>query len=355
MASASNKFQGVFATGSTSGSTPDAPSSNTRSHQGRGSTSEASDTSPTTSRAGMKRTVSAVSTAEGDDVLIVDDEDDAIHLLEADGVDGGVHVHGHPAVTNSRKHAKRASLLTAEELKKAEHDHRHLAAVTHETRHHHHIEEVERSREVDRHVHHVQHHVQPLLDTQTTPEKKTRKDIGLTEIREAHVGTDADRAQFAALKVGRDTIGEVDHKATVIDHGEKVRERVHNHVHHLVQPEIVREIHDTERQITYIPTHVVTHEAPVIHTSTVLKPMRIDQYVQSGGTLTSNLQHNYHLLDSLHPAASSSTSSVAGETCARVVRGPGEEYVERLGLSRYKVRDASPFERAEIHRSATPV
>ncbi|GAA6039863.1 hypothetical protein JCM8097_006768 [Rhodosporidiobolus ruineniae] len=331
MSSASTKFTGVFPE-----TTPDAPSSNTRSH-GRGSSADAS---PTAARASFKRTVSAVSTASAAD----EDEDDDIHLLEVDHADGGVHVHGHAAVSNSRKHAKRASLLTAEEAKKASHDHRHLAAVTHETHHHHHIEEVERTRDVDRHVHHVQHHVQPLLDTQTTPEKKTRENVGLTEIREAHVGTDAGRAQFAALKIARDSLAEVDHKTTVIDHGEKVRERVHHHLHHVIQPEIIREVHDTERKITHIPTHVVTHEAPVIHTSTVLKPMRVDQYVQSGGTLTSTLRHDYHLLDGF-----------AGVACERVVQGPGEEIIERLGLSRYKTRDASPFEHAEMRRSATPV
>ena len=64
----------------------------------------------------------------------------------------------------------------------------------HETVHHHETEEVLRQKEVDRHVHHVQHHVQPINVTDHQNEIHHERNVPLTNIREKHVATDDDVA-----------------------------------------------------------------------------------------------------------------------------------------------------------------
>lgn len=84
----------------------------------------------------------------------------------------------------------------------------------------------------------------------------------------------------------------------VIDNGETVREDVQHHVHHVVQPVIERESKhfqnvtatithkllaiDRHRIHTVIPTHHVTHEAPIVHQSHHHEPMTMEQFTKLG-------------------------------------------------------------------------
>ncbi|GAA5824103.1 hypothetical protein JCM11251_001523 [Rhodosporidiobolus azoricus] len=212
-------------------------------------------------------------------------------------------------------------LVSEREAAKATHDHQHLAPVTHETRHHHEVEEVERQREIDRHVHHVQHHVQPVLDTQHSAEQHHQKNVPTTEIRENHVATNEDKAQFAALNREHDSVQEAAREKTIIDKGEQVRVNKHDHVHHVVQPIIERDVHTHDRQHTTVPIHQETHEAPIVHQSQQHAPLRMDEFVKGGGDLNSGLKHSADLLD------------VTGKECERTVDGPAETLVSNLGLS----------------------
>ncbi|GAA5935625.1 hypothetical protein JCM1841_007014 [Sporobolomyces salmonicolor] len=240
------------------------------------------------------------------------------------------------AVTHIREHAqppahhhqqpKRDSLLSDEDAKAATHDHKHLAPVTHETRQYHEVEEVERQREVDRHVHHVQHHVQPVLDTQHAAEVQHEKVHPETRIRERHVATDEDKAAFAGLKTAEDSVVEAPREKVILDKGEKVVEKVSHHVHHIVQPVIERDTHEHHRIHTVIPVHQTTHEAPIVHASVQHEPMALKDFIAGGGDLQSTLKHD--------PAALLRTSSSAESAeCVREVSGPGEALVQQLGLS----------------------
>ncbi|BGP38613.1 hypothetical protein JCM10450v2_002562 [Rhodotorula kratochvilovae] len=227
--------------------------------------------------------------------------------------------HAHPP---AHKHhlPGRDAVLSEADAKQATHDHQHLAPVTHETRHTHEVEEIERQREIDRHVHHVQHHVQPVLDTQHAAEVQHEKAVPVTEINERHVATDEDKAQFASLNTAKDTVVEAPREKVIIDKGEQVRENVSHHVHHVVQPSIERDVHEHHRIHTVVPIHQTTHEAPVVHASVLHEPLSLKDFVAGGGDLKSTLKHDADKLLN------------RGE-CERTVDGPAETLVEQLGLA----------------------
>lgn len=212
-------------------------------------------------------------------------------------------------------------LLNEADAKAATHDHQHLAAVTHEHHQRHEVEEVERQREVDRHVHHVQHHVQPVLDTQHEKEQHHEKIVPETNIREKHVATDEDKAMLASLNTAKDEYTEGPSEKIILDKGEKVHENVHHAVHHVVQPVIERDTHEHHVTHTTIPIHQETHEAPIVHQSVAHEPMALKDFVSGGGDLKSTLKHDGSLLE-----------KTTGSDCTREVTGPGEQITSALGL-----------------------
>ncbi|GAA6038870.1 hypothetical protein JCM8097_000544 [Rhodosporidiobolus ruineniae] len=231
------------------------------------------------------------------------------------------HEHAHPP---AHKHNQpvRDGILSEADAKAATHDHQHLAPVTHETHYHHEIEEIERQREVDRHVHHIQLHEQPVLDTQHAAEQHRQKVVPVTEIKEAHVATEEDKAQFAALNTAKDQFVEAPKEKVIIDKGEQVVENVSHAVHHIVQPVIERDTHEHHRIHTVIPIHATVHEAPIVHSSVQHEPMSLKDFTAGGGDLSSKLKHDANLLVNKHNA-----------DCQRTVDGPAETLVEQLGLT----------------------
>jgi len=201
------------------------------------------------------------------------------------------------------------------------HDHKHLNHVVHKDVRHVEVEEVERQREVDRHVHHVQHHVQPVLDKQVQDEVHHTNAVPVTEINERHSSTNEDRSLFQGLAAQhKDTEVHRGKERTVVDLGEKVHENVHHHVHHVTQPVIEKEIVDRHRIHTVIPVHHTTHEAPVIHKSSVHEPVTMDSFLQGGGKLGSGITHE-------------NAGVLATDNCERSVDGVGEKLAQDLHLS----------------------
>ncbi|GAA5978812.1 hypothetical protein JCM21900_002372, partial [Sporobolomyces salmonicolor] len=136
-------------------------------------------------------------------------------------------------------------VLSPEDAKNAEHDHKYLEPVVHERRHIHTIEELERHRSVERHVHHVQHHVQPILDELHAEEVHLFRETPVTHIEEKHASTDEDRALLARLNVGPGTTTVIPHERVVVDKGETmVTEHIIHHVHHIVMPVWQRDLHE---------------------------------------------------------------------------------------------------------------
>ncbi|GAA5932623.1 hypothetical protein JCM1841_000314 [Sporobolomyces salmonicolor] len=236
--------------------------------------------------------------------------------------DGVAHIHEHAQPPHHHHNQpKRDSVLDEADAKAATHDHQHLTPVTHEVHQRHEIEEIERQREVDRHVHHVQHHTQPVLDTQHAAEVHHEKIVPETHIKENHVATDEDKALFARLNTAKDSVTEAPREKTIVDLGERVAENVSHHVHHVVQPVIERDTHEHHRVHTVIPVHQRVEEAPIVHASVQHEPMSLKDFTAGGGDLSSTLKHDPNVL------------LRTSDECSREVDGPAESLVQQLGLA----------------------
>lgn len=200
-------------------------------------------------------------------------------------------------------------------------DVQHLAAVTHRTHQRHEVEEVMREKEHHRHVHHIQHHTQPVLDTEHSAEQLHQKLHPTTKVHETHASTDKD-AQLLTSVAGKhtDMYAEAPTHRQIVDKGEKVKEHIHHHIHNVVQPVIEKDTHEYHRIQTTIPTHVVTHEAPIIHESTHHKAVSKDEFLKGGGSLSNSIR-------SVHEANLLNTGK-----CDRKVDGIAEKLERDLGI-----------------------
>ncbi|PKI84151.1 hypothetical protein MVES_002121 [Malassezia vespertilionis] len=168
-------------------------------------------------------------------------------------------------------------------------DVQHLAPVTHSTRHRQEIEELHREREHVIHQHHIQHHVQPVLEADYLAEQLHSRVVPMTTIREVHANTDKDAALMRSVAGNpRDTYTEAPIERSIVDKGETVREIVHHHIHNIVQPIIEKDVYEFHRIRTTIPITEITHEAPIVHESTAHQPIRKEDFVKGGGVLTSS-------------------------------------------------------------------
>ncbi len=201
----------------------------------------------------------------------------------------------------------------------ATHDRQHVAPITHQTHHHHETEEVQRQTEIERHLHHLQHHTQPVVDTQHADVQHHHKLHPVSHIEEKHVNTDADRTAFAGLNKHKDEYTHAGKERTVIDKGEQVKQMDIHHVHHVVQPVIERDTHEYHVHHTTILTHRKVHEAPVVHESVSHESMHLKDFVSGGGDLESKLTHDQ-------------AGVLNNGECERKVDGPLESLKEKLHL-----------------------
>ncbi|GAA5934392.1 hypothetical protein JCM3775_000346 [Rhodotorula graminis] len=155
------------------------------------------------------------------------------------------------SATPHSHHAQPGSdaVLSEEQAKLAEHDHKYLQPVVHERRHIHEVEELERHRVVDRHVHHVQHHVQPLVDERHLETVHSYREVPVTHVEEVHANTPDDRALLARLNAqSMSTYTVVPHQRVKVDKGEtQVTENVVHHYHTIVMPVWQRDLHEFYR------------------------------------------------------------------------------------------------------------
>ncbi|POW15611.1 hypothetical protein PSTT_01934 [Puccinia striiformis] len=165
--------------------------------------------------------------------------------------------------------------------------------VTHNLIKHEEVEEITTAKEHDRHIHYVQHHVQPVKDKEILEEVHRTQVAPVTAVHENVEATAADAAAYESL--GSQFKNEVVHapvEKKIINHGEKVHVREHVHLHHVVQPVIEKETHERHRIHTTIPIHHVTHEAPIIQQSINHEPLQMDEFLKRGGSVSSGLTHS---------------------------------------------------------------
>ncbi|BGP68000.1 hypothetical protein NBRC10513v2_001321 [Rhodotorula toruloides] len=146
--------------------------------------------------------------------------------------EGEAHIKEH-ALPPGHHHAqpKTDAVLTEEQARTAEHDHKYLQPVVHERRHIHQVEEIERHRVIDRHVHHVQHHVQPLVDERHLEVVHSYREVPVTHVEESHANTAEEKALLARLNAQSiSTYTIVPHERVTVDKGET--QVVENVIHH---------------------------------------------------------------------------------------------------------------------------
>ena len=157
--------------------------------------------------------------------------------------------------------------------------------VTHETVRPVETEEINRKVHEEHEQHHHQHRIQPVTDKQVLPEQ--HENI-TTEAQHHRRGdgafSDQDQARLNAMHSGvqnEQVISETERSRVA---GQtQTTGQVHHHIHETIQPVIEREtIKPTVRHVTEQHVHHIQHD-PVVHDSTVEKPMSIDQFQTKHG------------------------------------------------------------------------
>ncbi|GAA5887838.1 hypothetical protein JCM16303_007354 [Sporobolomyces ruberrimus] len=208
--------------------------------------------------------------------------------------------HAHPG-------REKDSVLSEEDAKNAEHDHKYLEPVVHERIHRHHVEEIETHRSVQRHVHHIQHHIQPIVDEQHSEEVHLFREVPVTSIKENHAMSAEDKALFERLNIGAGTTTIIPHEKVVVNKGETMRtETIIHHVHHIVQPIWQRDLHEYFRLNPPNPAHA----APYSSSYTGPGSLGTAYYPETGAATTSAHHPNPASIAVQHGQASSVGGSI---------------------------------------------
>ncbi|KAF9484759.1 hypothetical protein BDN70DRAFT_849033 [Pholiota conissans] len=162
-----------------------------------------------------------------------------------------------------------------------------LKPVTHERVRHLETEEVSRVKDLERHIHHIQHHTQPVVASEVLPEQVREQLHPVTLIKEKHANKPEDHTLFEGqVFQNHDTLSHGAKERTVIDKGTTINEHVHHHVHHVIQPVIEKETIEKQVIHTTVPIHEITHEAPVVHQSQTHAPVPLEHFLSRGGSLS---------------------------------------------------------------------
>jgi len=197
-----------------------------------------------------------------------------------------------------------------------------VAPVTHESIQHQETEEVLRARQHDRHIHHLQHHVQPVQDKEIRDEVHHSNVLPKTDLHESHANTKEDSKAFKAIgnQFENQTI-DAGTTRSIVDLGEKTNTVEHHHIHNVIQPVIEKETHDRHRIHTTVPIHHVTHEAPIVHQSIQHQPLNMKDFLQRGGSFS---KADTHL--------NISQKVLRERSCEREVNGDGFKILENKGV-----------------------
>ncbi|KAL4266341.1 hypothetical protein AB1N83_004283 [Pleurotus pulmonarius] len=100
------------------------------------------------------------------------------------------------------------------------------------------VEEIIREKHLERHVHHIQHHVVPIIHHEEGEEHLHHQVYPVSNVVEHHTGKPEDQALLESiLKLSNTTTSEPTRRST-IENGTIVYENVHHHYHNIVQPVI---------------------------------------------------------------------------------------------------------------------
>ncbi|KAI1213379.1 uncharacterized protein F4807DRAFT_410894 [Annulohypoxylon truncatum] len=137
------------------------------------------------------------------------------------------------------------------------------------------------------HQDHFHRTVQPVHDTEVLPEQHKHK-IGNVQHREFDHRDHEDvkktlaseGEKFKDERRVKDTVHTQAHAPAIEG------ERVHHHIHETIQPVLHKETIQPSVVHTTVPIHETHHNPAQHHQTTSLPPVSMDQYKQSGGTLS---------------------------------------------------------------------
>ncbi|RXW17271.1 hypothetical protein EST38_g8585 [Candolleomyces aberdarensis] len=251
---------------------------------------------------------------------------DALSSGESKGHLSSSHHVGQTGILDHRHdsgHAKRDVMPTGDTME----DTTQLNPVTHEHVRHLETEDVQKLKERERHIHHVQHHTQPVTVSETLPEVHRENIHPVTRIEEQHANKVEDNTLFLGqVNQHRDSKKHMTKERTIVDKGTAVTEHVHHHIHHVIQPVIEKETVDRQFIHTKIPIHEVTHEAPIVHQSQTHAPIPLEHFVERGGVLKGGISQ-----------ADISAKVLHGGECTREIDGVAQDLEKELNLSGSKM------------------
>ncbi|KAF6756269.1 hypothetical protein DFP72DRAFT_895076 [Ephemerocybe angulata] len=240
-------------------------------------------------------------------------------------------VSGHTGVLDNHHdtgHTKRDAMPTGDTVE----DTNQLHPVTHERVRHLETEDVERLKDHERHIHHVQHHTQPIQTSAKMPDTHREQVHPVTRIEEQHANKAEDNTLFQGqVSQHHDTLEHTAKERTIVDKGTMITETVHHHIHHVIQPVIERQTVAQEFTHTKIPIHEVTHEAPIVHQSQTHAPIPLSSFVEKGGVLEGGVRQEDISKKVLH-----------GGDCTRSVDGIASDLENTLQLDSQVVNETQP-------------
>ncbi|KAG6916880.1 hypothetical protein DXG01_004789 [Tephrocybe rancida] len=123
------------------------------------------------------------------------------------------------------------------------------------------VEEITRQIIHDRHIHHVQHHTQPVLVREYLEEKHSERVHPPTTVYERHTNNADDMKTLDnQVRSHGNTMEYLEPEHIVVDKGSTIQENVHHHVHHIIQPVLEKESVDQHRIHTSVPVNESTHD-----------------------------------------------------------------------------------------------
>ncbi|KAH6908634.1 hypothetical protein BKA70DRAFT_1400272 [Coprinopsis sp. MPI-PUGE-AT-0042] len=248
---------------------------------------------------------------------------------------------GHAGVldTHASGHSKQDEMPSGDTVE----DKQQLHPVTHEFVRHLETEEVERVKDHERHVHHIQHHIQPVIASEELAEKHEKLVHPVTRIAEQHVNKVEDNTLFKGQVLKhKDTIRHGAKERTIVDKGTVINEHVHHHVHHVIQPVIEKETIDRSRIHTTIPIKEVTQEAPIIHQSQSHPAIPLEHFLRIGGNLEGGIAQGEISDKVLQTGA-----------CTREVDGTAEELAQKLHLGQIDAVGKTPQDQELLKTTVT--
>ncbi|ORY23364.1 hypothetical protein BCR39DRAFT_549458 [Naematelia encephala] len=150
----------------------------------------------------------------------------------------------------------------------------------------------------ERHVHHHQHRIQPIVDQQTLPTQHIEATAAAVVREHKEEMLPEHQAKLHEQRTAyQNTQNTLDTERSAANLGQHVNEHEHHHIHETVQPVIQREtiaptvIHQT------VGVHEKIHDAPIVHEATTLPTITQAEFLQqkeAGGPMSHQDKSHAH-------------------------------------------------------------